>query len=433
MQPIRSPRAWILFLGIIATAAVSYGSLVPFNYRPLSFEETIRRAKEIQWLTIGAQGRADWVANGALYFVCSLLLAAALGWRARPSARICASVAVTIFLAVWAVSMETLQLWFPPRTVSQNDVFSEVIGACVGALVWACFAPDAFRAAKVIQESTGQKRVFYITVAYLAALFLYGAAPFDFVITWGEFQQKRTLDRLGWGWTDYKASFLAFVAFAPVGFGLVSQLPNWRKRVEFAVGVAVSYECIQLLVFSRNSAATHIFAAISGLLVGSFVASTETMPYVLGNRRARAVAASAVVMLITGAYWYPFDFAPVSEWSAALSASFRTPFSAQYFGSEFQTLTNAVFRISAFGVGGAVLQASMDKRAATGFVASWPAITELGQAMFSSKIADFSDMMLALVSALIGSYFVASRQTQVQQTGQSCEDRENKANHPQNA
>jgi hypothetical protein len=44
-----------------------------------------------------------------------------------------------VFLAAVVFGIELVQVWFPPRTVSQNDIFAGWCGAAGGMLAWVFF------------------------------------------------------------------------------------------------------------------------------------------------------------------------------------------------------------------------------------------------------------------------------------------------------
>jgi hypothetical protein len=46
---------------------------------------------------------------------------------------------ILLFLAAVVFGIELVQVWFPPRTVSQNDIFAGWCGAVGGMLAWVFF------------------------------------------------------------------------------------------------------------------------------------------------------------------------------------------------------------------------------------------------------------------------------------------------------
>ena len=117
-----SPHPALCLVAIGCIAAVTYGSFVPLNYVPLSFAETLDRAQEMPWLSISIERRADWVANGALFFPCAVLLSAALSLDRGSVGRAMAALLACTILSTLAIAIEFAQHWFPGRTISKNDI-----------------------------------------------------------------------------------------------------------------------------------------------------------------------------------------------------------------------------------------------------------------------------------------------------------------------
>ena len=126
---------WLLALGYLFF--VVYGSLLPFEFKPLSFAGAWDRFQSIPWLKLGIEQRADWVANLLLYiplgfFVCGLLVG-----RSRRVAVLLIGLALAwIFGSLVAAGVEYLQIFFPQRTFSLNDLYAEIFGTLLGAVFW---------------------------------------------------------------------------------------------------------------------------------------------------------------------------------------------------------------------------------------------------------------------------------------------------------
>ncbi|WP_169071304.1 hypothetical protein [Candidatus Accumulibacter contiguus] len=76
---------WLLYLVFIV-----YGSLVPLDFHALPLDQAWAQFRQLPMLQIGAEGRADWVANGVLYVPAGFLTVVVLGggkgglWRRFP-------------------------------------------------------------------------------------------------------------------------------------------------------------------------------------------------------------------------------------------------------------------------------------------------------------------------------------------------------------
>ena len=393
---------FLLLAATASIAATTYGSLVPLNYVPLPWDETLRRAREIPWYTLGLGSRADWVANGAVYFPCSLLLTAALSLHRGPVIRGCAAISAGIFLSSWAIGVEVTQLWFPGRTVSQNDILSEIIGSCVGALTWCCFAPDVRQKLSELREVRGNSLLGSLTQLYTVAILGYGLAPFDLVLSPSEFQTKIDVGRFGWGWSDGKAMALSFFLFVPVGIGIGLKRPSFLRGLVIAAAYSTTYEILQIPVFSRTSAVSHALGACLGGIVG--IALAKHVTTIIGERRMSTLVPLGYMPLVTAIYLYPFQTTRTQEWGQRFREIWRTPFSAHYFGTEFQTLNNLIARMLLFGTGGALLYLSgrLGRRVVFIGVLFCPATTELAQFLFESKFADCADATINVIAAFSG-------------------------------
>lgn len=126
-QHARVALLWALF--------VAYGSLVPLDFR--ARPDAWQAFMATPWLELGVGSRADWVANVLLYLVLAYFALGAI-WLSRlaTTARVLlAGTALAAILAL-AVGIEYLQLFFPPRTVSRNDLVAEALGTALGTGLW---------------------------------------------------------------------------------------------------------------------------------------------------------------------------------------------------------------------------------------------------------------------------------------------------------
>ncbi len=121
-----------IVMGVLAIASlmfVIYASLVPLRYTPQPMEKTIELFKKTPWLKLEISSRADWVANGLIMLPSGFLAAGAVDWRRKKRwALLIASPLLAVALVAVVFAIEFFQLWFPPRVVSQNDIFAGAIG-----------------------------------------------------------------------------------------------------------------------------------------------------------------------------------------------------------------------------------------------------------------------------------------------------------------
>ena len=119
------------------TAVAVYGSLVPLHFQPLGWREAWSQFQRIPFLTLDVGARADWVANILLFVPIGFLAMGVLTVDRRNVLwKMLSVVGVVVPCVVLSVGVEFTQLWFPPRTVSQNDIVAESLGAVAGSLLW---------------------------------------------------------------------------------------------------------------------------------------------------------------------------------------------------------------------------------------------------------------------------------------------------------
>jgi VanZ family protein len=260
-------------------AFVIYGSLVPLDLHPLPFDEALRRFAQTPFLTLGAASRADWIANGVLYFPLGALTAAAvIGWLPRLKAL--AMALAWVFCAALAVGVEFLQLFFPPRTVSLNDLLAEGIGAALGVLAAPRLGRWGGRLAQAVQALAAQAshapRV--LAGAWLAALVALALFPFDLVLSGAELAQRAASNNVAWLWVDDPRSGLlvllrwgAEVAVVmPLGLAWAWQRPLSLPQAALrglALGLAI--EAAQFFLFSGVSQGVSVLSRVVGVVLGA--------------------------------------------------------------------------------------------------------------------------------------------------------------------
>ena len=191
----RSASPFFLWLGYVAF--VIYGSLVPLQYKARSMDSAIAAFQKIPFLKLGIESRADWIANGVLYVPVGILTVLALRivlprlalWLALPIS--------FVFCSVLAFGVEFTQLFFPPRTVSQNDLMAELIGSFLGLLLVTRFSGWFTSVINSLLQDT--QRLFHLALdAYVVAYLAFALFPFDFLLSAGEIASKANSNLWGW-------------------------------------------------------------------------------------------------------------------------------------------------------------------------------------------------------------------------------------------
>ncbi len=179
--------ATTLWLVLAYGVFVVYGSLVPLEFRALPLDEAWARFQHIPFLTLGLESRADWIANGVLYAPLAFLGARAAAQSGLPRA---GAAALTVALC-WAlaVGVEFTQLFFPARTVSQNDILAECIGSVLGAVAAPLLSNWLDRLAHGWHRG-GARLLPHLLELYAVAYVLLCFFPYDLLLSQAELAGK---------------------------------------------------------------------------------------------------------------------------------------------------------------------------------------------------------------------------------------------------
>jgi VanZ family protein len=171
-------RASLIYAGFVV-----YGSLVPLSFRARPFADAWHAFLHTPYLHLGVASRADWIANILLYVPLAFL---ASGWLAR---RRHGALSVLLLCALIAVAVEFAQLFFPPRTVSLNDMIAELIGTGAGIALWQATGERLLERWNALLLG-GREAGRAFTALYTAAYVLYALFPYDFLISARELAEK---------------------------------------------------------------------------------------------------------------------------------------------------------------------------------------------------------------------------------------------------
>ncbi|WP_217424578.1 VanZ family protein [Nitrogeniibacter mangrovi] len=408
---IRSRVLFGLLLGY--TLFVVFGSLVPLHFQPMPIDVALQRFGHIPFLDLGIGSRADWVANLLLFIPLAYLACALVAKGARPS--LGHVVAVTVLAGLGSVLLEFVQLFFPPRTVSQNDVLAETLGALTGAVAYRLSGQYVLGwAAGFFQAESGVGRLRRILVGYLVVLLGFNLMPLDLTFDVGLLFEKWSRGLLvlvpfsgfGGGVVEWSYAVVSDVVIW-IPFAWLLRLAGYssRRTVFLTVAAAGLIEFAQLFVYSRVSDVTDILLAG----VGAWLAGPVMAVFERAARRGRlaAWAGPGVVawgLALLAVFWWPFDFDFVHLGAARVSAmAGRTLFETYYFTSEYHAL-NELLRKVAFFLPLGVLWALRGGRRGTGTVlfVSTAMLVEGGQLFLPEKVADVTDMLIEASGALLG-------------------------------
>ena len=426
----RNPRSLLWLAALAYTAFVIYGSLVPLEFRAIPLDEAVARFASMRFLKLGIGARADWMANLLLFIPLTFLWMGALSAgvaRARA-----ALVAVLLIPAATALSLgiEFTQLYFPQRTVSQNDILAETLGGIVGVLVW-LGAGRHFADWLQSWQHTHARAALAERLAwvYLAGVLVYNVLPLDLTLSMVEIFHKwqgGKVNLIPFGRLPDDAAYalyeVATDALIWTPLALLWRLDGTRSAWRvwgMTLATAAGLEVMQLFVYSRVSDVTDLFTAAVGAALGSLIGGRlaareapagQPLPWAAWLPFALAAGWMAALLFV---FWFPFDFRTDGAFiKSRLDFLQRVPFEVYYFGTEYRAITEVLRKTLFFAPLGGLLAWGVVRQpwrwrsplfaVSMLVLAGLPAVIELGQLMLPSKIVDLTDWLLAWLGGVAG-------------------------------
>jgi len=421
----------LLWLAALAyTAFVIYGSLVPLEFRALPWDEALAQFGAIPFLKLGIGSRADWMANLLLFIPLAFLWMGAMAAGSGPLRTMLATLVLIPAATTFSLGIEFTQLFFPQRTVSQNDIFAETLGGIIGVVVWWVMG-GRFVAWLQSWQQTHARAALAERLAwvYLAGVLVYNVLPLDLTISLVEIFHK---------WRDGKVNLIPFgrlpdeaayalyeiatdaLIWTPLALlwrldGTRSAWRVWGMTMATAAGL----ESIQLLVYSRVSDVTDLFTAAAGAALGAWVGghlssrdapAGRPLPWGAWSPFLLAVGWMGVLAFV---FWFPFDFRTDSAFiKSRLDFIERVPFEVYYFGTEFRAITEVLRKMLFFVPLGGLLAWGVARQPwrwrgplfALSMLALVlvPVVIEVGQLMLPHKIVDMTDWFLESLGGSLG-------------------------------
>ena len=435
-----SIRGKLSLIALFYTAFIIYGSLVPLDYVPITFELAWQKFSNIQFLKLSIHSRADWVANGLLLIPFSFFWLGVFWVDNYKKNNFLSSLFVIIIVFTLSTSIEFIQIFFPTRTVSQNDIIAGSIGGVTGVITWT-YLNQPFKnwfTNFLYLQSSSRWRI-YLDL-YIFAMFAYSVIPLDLTLSPVELFHKWEAGRLIFipFMTSHGDPLIVFyniltdvLIWTPVAVLWSLTMPLSYNRVIIKVVLtATVIEFCQLFVFSRYSDLTDIITAAMGAYVGvyivnrfklnsSYTASKQDRYNHYSSKWAiMGLSTSAIwLCILVIVYWYPFNFQiDKTLISDKINSYFSVPFASYYFGSEYLAITQ-VFRKFLFamplGISLALLSMSHTPLSFKPVLkVSYFFIIfgiffglELGQILVPDRTANFTDVILSSIGGLFG-FFV---------------------------
>jgi glycopeptide antibiotics resistance protein len=260
-----------------------YGLLIPLRYQPRPFDEALTAFRQISYFDPSSLGaRGDWVLSIVQFAVLSYLYMAALCVDRPAAFGFVAAAIIVPGCIILSITLEFLQLYFPPRTVSLNDIAVESLGGLTGALVWLLAGQRLTSGIRRFWNARGLSGLAnQFLPAYLGLLLIVQLMPFDLTLGMGEIAQKYREGKIGLlpfqeitsgGIGPFFKVLTNAACFLPLGalVALVPRSTGWRWPAVFGIGLAVTgaVEVLQLFVYSRYCLVTDIVTGTAAILLG---------------------------------------------------------------------------------------------------------------------------------------------------------------------
>ena len=261
-------------LASVFCAIAIFGSLAPFTFRAVSWEDARAR---IEVPDIHRLSRFDLVANVALFVPIGFFLMGA--YRANHGA-VGATFRVALASAFLSAALEGAQLYLPSRTPSLADFCAEQTGAAAGIVLWTRLGHDlttwVWRVSRDHERPGPAVRVLitYVGIWSLARLF-----PFDATLDVHQLAQRVRDGRIvltPFAGGDSPARLTAEAIMAmPIGIlaTLGWMVPGIRRSAAAAAAIALVFTgaigVAQGIIDSQWADITRVGAGAAGALCGT--------------------------------------------------------------------------------------------------------------------------------------------------------------------
>ena len=426
----QSRRTYFFFAATAYLLFVVYGSLVPLNFTPRPFDVALRDFLHIRYLRLGADSRADWVANIVLYIPLAYLwLGFLVGWG-RYFWQGLASIVTFVFCVALSVAIEFSQQFFPPRTVSLNDLIAEVLGTVIGITLW-WISGRKLRSLFETLLAEGRNAAYAGLILYSIAYLAFSLFPYDFLVSAAEMRAKFAAGFFHWlpsqtscGGSLRCGAKLIVEAAAVIPLGLLmgfvshgagASIVFLAAAVGLMLGVAI--ETLQFFLVSGTTMGASIFTRISGVAVGaglgSMLRKSSLWPMLYLLRPLMPIIGIVYTFLLVAVSW--LGKGPLLSLDDGLKRSseiYFMPFYYHYYTTESAAMTSLLAAVAMylpigfqFWIWRVTQMREFAMRGATqaGFVAALVAFgIELSKLFLGGARPDPTNILIGGVSAAVG-------------------------------
>ncbi|MFO0813531.1 MAG: VanZ family protein [Gemmatales bacterium] len=410
-----------LLCTICYAAIIFYGSLVPFHFQPLSIGELLEQFKQVCTSPIRLTSRSDFLANVLLFVPLSFLALGTLSLNQRLLPWLLL-IPVSLGCTLFGAFVEFLQLMFPPRNSSLNDILAQLIGSFTGTLLWVVAGSRLIKSTEAFSKRyASRNRLIPFLLIYLLLIIVLESVPFDFTLSPVELVHK---------WREGRIHLIPFAAFldpdrnmpTKTAWNIVQFLPlglmlgfgkDLRGYQAAGLGLLMAggVEVLQLLVLGRHFEPTDIITGSLAVFSGwSMMLMRDGSA---NNRSIKHLLLLAWAILVCWVNWTPFDFT-TSGAENRLHEISLIPFAdyqQKHYLSAFDDLIHKLILFMLLGVM-LSLETIRKPSAAIIFLTGTliAGVIEAGQIFLPTRYPSSSDVVLGAVGAVMGHLIVSSYQ-----------------------
>lgn len=348
----------------IALTALAYGFvvahflLIPYAYRPLNFDQALNEFLRTPWMLLGSDQNVALVSRSLMFLPLGLLIAMFFSPRPSRSHFPVISLATGVVGISWAIGINFVQLWFPARTVSLNNLVAESAGVLSGALMW-CMSGATVLKWKRQLGTGGSNSLRAVLNGYLVLYLVSALMPLDFVTNANELSEKLASGLYGF-WTapigcgsvPCGIKFLAsMIVTIPCGWWFASHVKSkrniWPRAVLVTLSGAAMIESLHFLMVSGVSQGASLTMRTVGMLVGVATFSWGSHLEKVDLSR----VAKPVVLLLSGPYllavfyvagWFREPHLEIAAGLARLQDVVWMPFYYPYYATYQSTMLSSM-------------------------------------------------------------------------------------------
>ena len=375
-------------------------------------------------------GRADWIANLVVFVPLAYLMAAvSIPRYGSAIVRGINAAGVLMVCVVLAVAIEFTQVFFPPRTVSLNDIVAESLGSALGIGIW-WVVGGKLEGLVISARGSGRAALNATLAVYMLAYLALSLFPYDFLVSRAELATKLASGSHGWllapnGCDSHFRCLVKSMAetLAVVPFGIWLRLiwagryPHEMLRVFMAGAVlGVIIETGQFLTASGISQGFSVLTRAAGFCLG-YYACHVLQDYGLERfrRYLRPVVAVALlpylIALALANGIHPDRWMTMSAVLTRMGEVHFLPFYYYYFTTETRAMVSLLGVMGLYGPIGMAAGAWAAGRADGNPPSTWLvalaggglcAVFEFLKLFDPARHPDFTDALIAAAAAAFG-------------------------------